>query len=137
MSEKKYQIVKSQAGTSREYLAIQLRARDDAVHIQGRGPSLNRPYGFAVDVDAPDEVISALLEGSPSLESMAGTGALYYRAQIAPPKTTDEDAWHIQVVSVGGLGHAPYRRHYGMAFDVVPNEKVERVLLKAVLNGLQ
>ena len=89
--------MKSQASDKKDYVAIQVRTRDGGVHIQGKGVSINRPYGVAVQAaDNTDGQIPAYLDSIDSdRKSLAGTDAWYVAAQAA----IRGDKVHIQVAN--------------------------------------
>ncbi len=103
---------KASGSEKMDYVVIRVRTRDGGVHIQGRGVSINRPYGVAVQAaDATGGQIPAYLDSlGGDQESLAGTGAWYVAAQAA----IRGDKVHIQVASDVG-----FNREYGASFDAI------------------
>ena len=104
--------MKSKASGMTDYVAIQVRTRGGGVHIQGKGVSINRPYGVAVQAaDNTDGQILVYLNSIVGdLESLAGTDAQYVSAQAA----IRGDKVHIQVES-----DVEFNRAYGASFDAI------------------
>jgi len=69
-------IVKSLVSDKR-YIAVQGRDTSEGMHLQGRGPEGNRPYGVAWTLSAPPEFMEWLEDQAHTLPSLAGTGSAY------------------------------------------------------------
>lgn len=109
--------VESLAGSGKAYVAAQVRARGEYLHIQAEGPSVNRPYGISADLRPDSKLKSKLkvlkwLSSQPhTLTSLAGTGAKYVPAQLR----LEGDKIRVQVRG------SPLNRRYGLAFEVDAN----------------
>lgn len=62
---------------------IQARLRNGQLHVQGAGPSTNRPYGVAVDVEIPQELIDWLPEQDRPHESLHPSSEAAYSPATA------------------------------------------------------
>lgn len=112
--------LQSLAGTGRLYVALQARANGlNSLHIQGSGPEVNRSYGVAVDVAAPEELVEWLRQQPHTLRSLAGSDQIYVPIQARPAA---EGKVHVQV-----QGTSPLNRSYGAAFNVESPELYEFV----------
>jgi hypothetical protein len=98
-------ITKSLA-TDRNYVVFQASLRDNKLHIQGEGVSVNRPYGVAEDfpVNNP-EYFQAL---KPTALSLAGTKKEYFRLQ----GVVNGDKVHFQIKD------GKDNRDYGKVLDI-------------------
>ena len=75
----------SMTGPERTYVLLQGRIYPDGrLHVQGRGPRVNREYGVAVDLTLPEELRSWWMEQAHDRVSLAGTHAMYveFHAEI-------------------------------------------------------
>lgn len=66
---------------------VQLRVRESVLHVQGNGPSINRPYGVSFDLRATAAIrstVDSAVAQYPSLNasSKAGTGKTYIKGQM-------------------------------------------------------
>jgi hypothetical protein len=118
--------VKSLA-TNRRYVELQARVKNWVLHIQGRGTSVNRAYGVAVDVTAEPQVINYIQSFEGSLPSLAGSAQRYVPIQAV----VNGEAVHVQVQGPPMLG-----RSYGAAFDITSNQGDLVTFIEAELEGL-
>lgn len=98
---------KSFASGNNDYVAVQAVVQGDSLHIQGIGPSVNRPYGVAVDLTAPSDLVT-WFKGLPRTNP-SGTGS---KNRYAPMQTALRSGKvHFQV------NGPSLNRTYGAAFD--------------------
>lgn len=120
--------VSSLAGTGRTYVQLQARVyrmKTDGrreLHIQGRGPEVNRDYGVAETVALEDKALRRWLKDvDASNESLAGTEAVYFELQA---RRYPGDVIHFQVRGTDDEGDT-FNRSYGAMFELpvaaVPN----------------
>ncbi len=117
----------SLAGTGRTYVTAQVRVREEEVHFQVYGPSVNRSYGWAFDLplDSSGNILHALcLLGAETVSSLANTGRAYLPVQIYPY----EDCLHVQVELDFTIPDHEASRSYGAAVDLpAPDFLLERL----------
>jgi len=107
------EIVKSLAGTGRQYIKMQARVKEGKLHIQGKGTKINRSYGIAIDVTLSESVLRWFEKQDHTEESLAGSDAMYVSVQAKP---LSGDVIHIQVEG------SEFNREYGLAIDVTSSE---------------
>lgn len=99
---------------------IQVRTKSETnrIHIQGIGDvGINRDYGFATKLRAPDKVVDWLGKQEPVLKSAATDGIYYIKAD---PVYTD-DSWKILIHGEPAL-NTPYGALIGL--NDSPNSKM-------------
>jgi hypothetical protein len=99
---------------------IQVRTKSETnrIHIQGIGDvGINRDYGFATKLRAPDKVVDWLGKQEPVLKSAATDGIYYIKAD---PVYTD-DSWKILIHGEPEL-NTPYGALIGL--NDSPNSKM-------------
>lgn len=112
-------IQSSLAGTGKLYVSIQAYIREDeeTLHVQGKGPDVNRPYGLSEDINLV-EIESLLVDWLRGVNryynSMAGTHAKYFAAQFRYVPSLN--VFNIQVNK--GDSTDNYNTKYGAAFNV-------------------
>tara|TARA_R100001163_G_C5067204_1_gene206159 strand:- start:1055 stop:1423 length:369 start_codon:yes stop_codon:yes gene_type:complete len=99
---------------------IQIRTKSETnrIHIQGIGDvGINRDYGFATKLRAPDNVVDWIGKQEPVLKSAATDGIYYIKAD---PVYTD-DSWKILIHGEPAL-NTPYGALIGL--NDSPNSKM-------------
>lgn len=99
---------------------IQVRTKSETnrIHIQGIGDvSINRDYGFATKLRAPNNIVEWLGKQEPVLKSAATDGIYYIKAE---PVYTD-DSWKILIHGEPAL-NTPYGVLIGL--NDSPNSKM-------------
>lgn len=106
---------KSKTGSGLEYVTIQayIRSDENALHIQGRGPEVNRDYGVSGNIGLSEldpNLVHWLASISKFNKSMADSDKMYFVGQMrfVPSK----NSLNFQVASI------PYNTPYGGAFGV-------------------
>ena len=107
------EIVKSLAGTGRQYVRMQARVKEGKLHIQGKGTVINRPYGIALDVTLHESILKWFEKQEHTEKSLANTDAMYVPIQAKP---LSENVVHIQVKG------SEFNREYGLAIDTTSPE---------------
>ena len=101
---------------------IQVRTKSETnrIHIQGIGDvGINRDYGFATKLRAPDSVVEWLAEQKPILKSAATDGIYYIKAD---PVYTD-DSWKILI-----HGEPALNTPYGALIGLTENTNAKMVI---------
>ena len=91
---------------------IQVRTKSETnrIHIQGIGDvGINRDYGFATKLRAPEEIVNWLSVQEPTEKSAATDGIYYIKAE---PVYTD-DSWKILIHGASSL-NTPYGALIGL-----------------------
>lgn len=99
---------------------IQVRTKSETnrIHIQGIGDvGINRDYGFATKLRAPNNIVEWLGKQEPVLKSAATDGIYYIKAE---PVYTD-DSWKILIHGEPAL-NTPYGALIGL--NDSPNSKM-------------
>jgi len=106
------EFVESLAGTGKKYVLMQGKIVENTLHIQVKhDKEINRPYGFAYDIELPADLAEAIDEYAPRVvKSLANTGVDYFLLQAKP---VGDGTVHFQIELV-----EEYNREYGAAFDV-------------------
>jgi len=99
---------KSLAESGKDYIVIQGRIRDGKLHIQGKGPYINRDYGVATNIPVADHFIKFMESCTHSLTSLVTD-----RAYVPMQFRVYPDNWiHIQIKG------PQHNRNYGAVLDV-------------------
>lgn len=117
-------MVKSLASVKDDYVMVQGVVQDDCLHIQGLGPSINRPYGVAVTLTAPMSFLNWFRGLARPEHSATGSSNRYTPFQVA----LRGKSVHGQVAGPG------FNRSYGAAFDT-ENEDLYSFLEVCVLEA--
>ena len=103
-------------GSDAQYVRIQayIRHDDSTLHIQGRGPSVNRPYGVSEDIKLVDleSGMTAWLDTIPKYhDSMAGTEKKYLILQMRHAESVNRLNFQVRY-------DPAYNTSYGGNFNV-------------------
>lgn len=104
---------KSLADTGRNYSVIRFSVRDNCFHIQGKGVSVNRDYGFAEDLKFDvigSEIANYLMKVPRYVMSLyPGSVVEYFIAQAV----INDNMVHFQVPHFD-----KFNRDYGISFNI-------------------
>ena len=93
---------------------IQIRTKSETnrIHIQGIGDvSINRDYGFATKLRAPEEIVNWLSKQEPTEKSAATDGIYYVKAEVV---VLDVNKWRILIHGEPAL-NTPYGALIGLS----------------------
>ena len=112
------------SGSDAEYVQIQayVREDDETLHIQGRGPQVNRDYGVSADIgyDELDAgVVNWLLTVPRHFSSMAGTDKMYFILQMRYAESVNRLNFQVSYDT------PTYNTPYGGNFNVPANMHTE------------
>jgi len=108
------------SGSDAEYVQIQayVREDDETLHIQGRGPQVNRDYGVSADIGIDEldaGVVNWLLTVPRHFSSMAGTDKMYFILQMRYAESVNRLNFQVS------YNTPTYNTPYGGNFSVPAN----------------
>ena len=112
------------SGSDAEYVQIQayVREDDETLHIQGRGPQVNRDYGVSADIGIDEldaGVVNWLLTVPRHFSSMAGTDKMYFILQMRYAESVNRLNFQVSYDT------PTYNTPYGGNFNVPANMHTE------------
>ena len=119
-------MVKSLLNTGEDYVQIQayMRNDEDVLHIQGKGPVVNRNYGISADIEISEmhENLMHWISNIPrNHSSFAGTGKLYFDLNMR--HVPSQDQLNFQILRK----ESRYNTKYGGMFIVDAYEHLDLV----------